>query len=102
MTKLSADVSTLLITYIIIIIHQYLQFICYLLFYIIWKQPILRASNSIFDLPYTASSTNVLNFKYMYFRMETSVEYAMLCASGRRRQSLQKLAAKQEKKFCSC
>lgn len=40
--------------------------------------------------------------KITYFRMESSVEYAMQCASGRRRQSLQKLQAKQDGKSCTC
>ncbi|KOB63362.1 putative Ras-related protein Rab-27A [Operophtera brumata] len=34
--------------------------------------------------------------------MESSVEYAMLCASGRRRHSLQRLQAKREGHLCSC
>ncbi|XP_068631311.1 ras-related protein Rab-27A [Battus philenor] len=64
-----------------------------------------------YNLPYLETSAKtgqnidraieILLDKVM-LRMENSVEYAMLCASGRRRQSLQKLQAKQDKKFCSC
>lgn len=46
--------------------------------------------------------TVIISFSAIYSRMEHSVDYAMQCATGRRRQSLQRLQAKQERNICSC